>query len=181
MFDEAASLHARALAIRKRSLGPDHYLVAECLEGYAATLRGLGRDGEAGNMEAEAKSILGGKAASDMKRNELLLLSPSFQNLASQQTSTDEDQIIVCECYDRPKHPKRYTVPSDRSRGWDCPSGWSAACRIDVATKGRIFWITNGEVFTATGSSPERLYRIKRFRAELGVGGEGFPPPGYLK
>ena len=47
----------RALAIRKKALGPDHPNVAKVLENYAALLRKTGRGAEAENMEAHAKAI----------------------------------------------------------------------------------------------------------------------------
>lgn len=183
-FDEAISLHDRVLAIRRRSFGPDHYLVAESLEGYAMALRGAGRDGEAGKMEAQARSMRGGETESssgDLKRDDLLLLSPSFQRLASQQGSPSENVRITCECYDRPQRTRRATVPMNASGGWDCPKGWSAACRIDQAMQGGVFWFTRGEMFAEKGSSPVSQYKIGTFRGEFVEDGKGFPRPGYLK
>ena len=54
---EAEPLHQRALAIREKTLGPEHPLVAQSLENYAAVLRKTGRDKRAAMMEARAKTI----------------------------------------------------------------------------------------------------------------------------
>ena len=184
-YDAAASFHVRALAIRKRSFGPDHYLVAESLNGYALALRRVGRDGEAGRMEAQARSIRGGEtevSSGDLEREDLLLLSPSFQILASQQASSSENILISCECYNRPQHPRQVTVPLDASGGWDCPKGWSAACRIDQAMQGGFGgWMVQGRIFAEKGSSPVSQYKIGQFRGELVEDGKGFPRPGYLE
>ena len=54
---EAEPLQQRALAIREKTLGPEHPLVAQSLENYAAVLRKNGRDERAAMMEAHAKTI----------------------------------------------------------------------------------------------------------------------------
>ncbi len=56
-YAEAAPLHARALAMVEKSLGPTHADVAGRLENYAALLHEMGCDAEAANMEARATAI----------------------------------------------------------------------------------------------------------------------------
>ncbi len=56
-YTEAEPLYQRALAIREKALGPEHPQVAQSLENYAALLRKLVREAEAGKMEARAQAI----------------------------------------------------------------------------------------------------------------------------
>ena len=51
------SVFPRALAIRDLVLPPDHLLLAETLEGYAALLQDMNRTGEAKELESRAESI----------------------------------------------------------------------------------------------------------------------------
>ncbi len=54
---EAESLFKRALAIREKTLGPDHPDVAASLESYATLLRKTHRASEAITMEKRARVI----------------------------------------------------------------------------------------------------------------------------
>jgi tetratricopeptide (TPR) repeat protein len=54
---EAEPLYRRALAIREKTLGPDHPDVATVLVNYAALLRETGRGAEAEKLEARAQAI----------------------------------------------------------------------------------------------------------------------------
>ena len=56
-YAEAEPLHKRSLAIREKTLGPEHPGVATSLENYAALLRQTARADEAERMEARAKAI----------------------------------------------------------------------------------------------------------------------------
>ncbi len=56
-YAEAEPLLKRALAIREKTLGPEHPRVATTLENYAALLRKTGRTTEAAKLEARAKAI----------------------------------------------------------------------------------------------------------------------------
>jgi tetratricopeptide (TPR) repeat protein len=56
-YGEAESLFKKALAIFEMRFGPEHLYVAESLEGYAAVLRKMRREAEAGEAEARAKAI----------------------------------------------------------------------------------------------------------------------------
>jgi hypothetical protein len=57
MWKRADSLYRDALAIREKTLGPEHVDVATTLESYAALLRKLNRGAEAEEMEVRAKAI----------------------------------------------------------------------------------------------------------------------------
>ena len=54
---DAEPLYKRALAIKEKTLGPEHPHVAKALANYAALLRRTGRSTEAAKMEARAKAI----------------------------------------------------------------------------------------------------------------------------
>ncbi len=56
-YGEAEPLYKRALAIREKSLGPDHPDVARNLENYAELLLKTNRKTEAARLEARAKAI----------------------------------------------------------------------------------------------------------------------------
>ena len=56
-YSEAESLYERALAIREKTLGPEHPELATSLENYAALLRETARAEEAEMLEARAKAI----------------------------------------------------------------------------------------------------------------------------
>ncbi len=61
---KAEPLYKRSLAIREKALGPEHQLVAQSLENYAALLREIGRGAEASTMEARAEAIRAKRAQS---------------------------------------------------------------------------------------------------------------------
>ena len=52
-----AAVQAGALAIREKTLGPEHPEVAQSLENYSALLRKTGRGEKAEKLEARAKAI----------------------------------------------------------------------------------------------------------------------------
>ncbi len=56
-YAEAEPLYKRSLAIREKTLGPEHPDTAQSLENYAALLRKTGRADEATEMEVRAKAI----------------------------------------------------------------------------------------------------------------------------
>ena len=56
-YAEAEPLFKRSLATVEKALGPEHPLVAQSLENYAALLRRTGRSAEAAKLEARAKAI----------------------------------------------------------------------------------------------------------------------------
>jgi tetratricopeptide (TPR) repeat protein len=56
-YAKAEPLYQRSLAIREKTLGPEHSYVAQSLENYAALLRETGRDDRAAEMESRAKAI----------------------------------------------------------------------------------------------------------------------------
>ncbi len=56
-YSQAEPLYQRALAIREKTLGPEHPKLATSLENYAALLRKLDRTAEAESMEVRAKAI----------------------------------------------------------------------------------------------------------------------------
>ena len=56
-FAQAERLYRRALAIRERSLGADHVLVADSLDALAETLRSNAQQVEAQELRKRAKNI----------------------------------------------------------------------------------------------------------------------------
>jgi tetratricopeptide (TPR) repeat protein len=56
-YPAAATAFRRALALVEKFYAPDHQLVAEALENYAAVLRLLGRAEEADTHKLRAKEI----------------------------------------------------------------------------------------------------------------------------
>ncbi len=56
-YTDAEPLHKRSLAIREKTLGPEHPDVATSLENYAALLRQTGRSNEAAELETRVKAI----------------------------------------------------------------------------------------------------------------------------
>jgi tetratricopeptide (TPR) repeat protein len=56
-FKAAESHHKRAIAIRRKALGPGHLLVAQSLENYADLLAQTGRETEAKRLQLLAISI----------------------------------------------------------------------------------------------------------------------------
>jgi tetratricopeptide (TPR) repeat protein len=54
---KAEPIYGRALAIKKKALGPEHPDVANCLENYAVLLRKMGRPEEAEPLETRARAI----------------------------------------------------------------------------------------------------------------------------
>jgi tetratricopeptide (TPR) repeat protein len=60
-YDEAQKCYQRALKIRIKAFGDHDPAVAETMNSYAIVLRGLKRDGEARQMEVQARAIMNGQ------------------------------------------------------------------------------------------------------------------------
>ncbi len=71
-YAEAEPLLKRSLAIKEKTLGPEHPLVATSLENYAALLRKTGRSTEAIKMKARAKAIRAKHAKENPQRKGFL-------------------------------------------------------------------------------------------------------------
>ena len=56
-YAQAEPLYQRSLAIKEKTLGPEHSGVAQSLENYAALLRQTARSEEAERLEVRAKAI----------------------------------------------------------------------------------------------------------------------------
>jgi phosphatidylserine/phosphatidylglycerophosphate/cardiolipin synthase-like enzyme len=56
-YAKAEPLYKRALAIREKTLGPEHPDVATCLESYALCLRAMDRPEEAASLETRVRAI----------------------------------------------------------------------------------------------------------------------------
>jgi hypothetical protein len=62
-FAQAEPLYQWALTLQRKALGPEHPALAASLEEYAALLKQTNRDGEAADVEKQARAIRAKAAA----------------------------------------------------------------------------------------------------------------------